>query len=112
MDRDIKRQQPERGGRGDGWYMHGWQKESVTLPSGKIRTEWVYRGEYYDYASGAPRLAVRASAALCVLILVGAYILGGLMPSAGVVTAYVAYPCGKTRLNQARFVRFVVRWTN
>ncbi len=92
MDRDIKRHQPGRSGRGDGWYMHGWRKESVTLPGGKMRAEWVYRGEYYDYAPDAPRLTVRVSAAVCALILAGAYVLGGLMPSAGVLTAYVAYP--------------------
>lgn len=92
MDRDIKRHQPGRDTRGESWYMRGWQKESVTLPGGRMRTEWVYRGAYYDYAPEAPRLTVRVSAAVCALILTGAYILGGLMPSAGALTTYVAYP--------------------
>ncbi len=95
MVKNAKEPEPEQGKRNprqDNWYMRGWQKEDVLQPDGKLRTEWVYRGEYYDFSPQAPRLLIRVTAAVCAVILLSVYIAAGIWPSSGGLTPWVAYP--------------------
>lgn len=92
MDKDNKPRPQKQNARQSGWYMRGWQKEDVRRPDGKVRTDWVYRGAWYDLPPEAPRMAVRVTAAVCALVLAAVYIIAGLYPSQGSLVPYVAYP--------------------
>lgn len=86
-------EEKDRLARRNDWYLRGWEQIRTTSPTGKKRVNWVYTGEYYDFAPDAPKLKIRVTLGVCLAVLTAVYFLMALSPARGNRTAYVSYPC-------------------
>lgn len=86
-------EEKDRLARRNDWYLRGWEQTEILDARGRKRLEWIYTGEYYDFAPDAPKLRIRVTLAVCLGVLAMFFLIMSLSPALGNRTAYVSYPC-------------------
>lgn len=89
----MTNEQNERLARRNDWFLRGWEQVRTTDAKGRTKTDLVYTGEYYDFPVEAPRLQIKVTLGVCLVVLLGFYFPMSLGPALGNRTFYVNAPC-------------------
>lgn len=86
-------EEKDRLARRNDWYLRGWERTETLDAGGRKRMDWVYTGDYYDFAPDAPRLKIKVTLGVCFAVLAAVYLSMSLSPALGNRVSFVSYPC-------------------